>query len=80
MAGEGFSMHAAQSMKANTKLRNKRRSFKDISESYKSEEMSNQAVFDRKVKQEYLRKEAIAFYVIGFIVFSLSLALVLYIL
>ena len=72
MAGEGFAMHAAQSMKANSKLRNKRRSFKDISDDYKTKEMSNHVVFDRKVKEEYLHKEAITFSIVAFIISILS--------
>lgn len=73
-------MHAIQSQKANADLRGKRKNLRDISKDYKTEEMANHAVFDRKVHQAYLRKEATAFYVVTLVVFGLSLAAVMYIL
>lgn len=78
MAGEGFAMDAAKKMKANYKLRSKRRSFKDISNDYKSKEMVNRPIFDKESQKEFARKDAIAFYISAFIIFSLSLALVMY--
>ena len=80
MAGQGFGSDGMKSMKANAQLRGKRKSFKDISNIHKSNEIRNYPVFDKESQKEFAKKDAIAFYVVAFVVFSLSLVAMMYIL
>jgi len=75
----GFQVHAIKTLKDNANLRGKKKSFKEISKNYKTED-ANYLTFDRKAQQAAAKRDSIVFFIAMFIVSICSLAAVWYVL